>query len=692
MYGLSRREYRVSLPYATNPVTVSIEGDYLLDVVPREMGPSGHHPLALRAQAIVARTYAYCAIHAWEQPGGGEGDPYWGNCLREINNSNSFQVFVPYHFDTLTSADQQAVQDAVAEVAHLIDAEETERGAIFAEFSADAYLRTAAGDYDYLRSVEDPISYDPAILGIISATGAHQRGMSQNGANRWAWGNSSRLGGGEPWSVRWEDEREILVHYYTGVHLQDGGGYSLTPEDRWNLLTYTVASEVVAGQSYSDTLILQNTSTWDWNPYDVVLGYQWTAPDAPPTYEDWQIVAEEIALEAGDTLTTTVAVAAPAVSGVYDLHWDFARPGEGYFWFHDQWPQWPHPVMPITVTGGATPTPTPTSTPMPTPTPTFTPTPTPSPTPTPKPTSTPGPWGQWVAAEETVMRDEPFDERQAYARLLSQVRDEVMAVDPKGETYIRLTYRYAPEVTTLLMQDEALRRRVKALAVETRPLLEDLVARRSAGGGRLQEAWVEEALAVLEDLEQKASPELQEEVRWWRKILSGWAGKTGQKIWASLPEREASITPVFTGAPEEVVLRGRSGAEIQQYGRLLSRVRDEVMLRADGGEVYVALVYRYTPEVVAILWREEGLRREAEVLLEAEPALESLLDEERGEWQFSPEWITRADRFLDALAQEVEPGLEEELVWWQKRLSNWVGKTPQEIWRELLSESRVSRR
>lgn len=192
-------------PYATNPVTVSIEDDYLLDVVPQEMGPSGHHPLALQAQAIVARTYAYCAIHAWEQPGGGEGDPYWGNCLREINNSNSFQVFVPYHFDTLTSANQQAVQDAVAEVAYLVDAEETERGPIFAEFSADAYLRTAAGDYDYLRSVEDPISYDLAIPGIISATGAHQRGMSQNGANRWAWGNSSRLGGGEPWSIRWED-------------------------------------------------------------------------------------------------------------------------------------------------------------------------------------------------------------------------------------------------------------------------------------------------------------------------------------------------------------------------------------------------------------------------------------------------------------------------------------------------------
>jgi len=311
-------------PYITNPVTVSIEGDYLLDVVPREMGPSGHHPLALRAQAIVARTYAYCAIHAGEQQGEeGEGGPYWGNCLREINNSNSFQVFVPYHFDTLTSADQQAVQDAVAEVVYLTyvgDPEEPDRGPIFTEFSADAYLRTIAGDYDYLRSVEDPISYDSAIPGIISYTGAHQRGMSQNGANRWAWGNSSQYGGSTPWSVRWEDERQILVHYYTRVNLQNAEGNILTPDDRWNLLTYTVPSEMVAGQSYSATLVLQNTSTWDWQPYDAVLGYQWTVPDASPTYDDWQIVAEEIELETGDTLTTTVAVAAPAVSGVYDLH------------------------------------------------------------------------------------------------------------------------------------------------------------------------------------------------------------------------------------------------------------------------------------------------------------------------------------------------------------------------------------
>ncbi len=78
-------------PYSTNPAAVSIEDDYLLDVVPREMG-TYYHPLALKAQAVVARTYAYCAMRANEGT-----EDYWGYCRKEINNSNEFQVFVPYY-------------------------------------------------------------------------------------------------------------------------------------------------------------------------------------------------------------------------------------------------------------------------------------------------------------------------------------------------------------------------------------------------------------------------------------------------------------------------------------------------------------------------------------------------------------------------------------------------------------------
>lgn len=39
-------------PYDVNPITISIENDYLLDVVPQEMG-TYYHPTALQAQATL---------------------------------------------------------------------------------------------------------------------------------------------------------------------------------------------------------------------------------------------------------------------------------------------------------------------------------------------------------------------------------------------------------------------------------------------------------------------------------------------------------------------------------------------------------------------------------------------------------------------------------------------------------------
>jgi len=75
-------------PYATNPVNISIETDYLLDVVPQEMNPSVCHAVGVQAQAIAVRTYAYFHIH-------------YGST---INNSTEFQVFIPYRFESLTPA------------------------------------------------------------------------------------------------------------------------------------------------------------------------------------------------------------------------------------------------------------------------------------------------------------------------------------------------------------------------------------------------------------------------------------------------------------------------------------------------------------------------------------------------------------------------------------------------------------
>jgi len=125
------------------------------------------------------------------------------------------------------------------------------------------------------------------------------------------------------------------------------------------------------------------------------------------------------------------------------------------------------------------------------------------------------------------------------------------------------------------------------------------------------------------------------------------------------------------------------------YGRLLSRVRDEVMLRDRGGEIYVALVYRYTPEVMGILLGDEVLRKEAEALLvEVRPGLEVLLGE-RGEWRFGGRWVERMRAFLERLGEKGSPELRGEVEWWRERMRKWVGRTPQEVWRELLRESRV---
>lgn len=71
-------------PYNANPMTLSFEKDYLLDVVPREL-PNYYDSVAIQAQAVAARTYAYWHIN--------QGSP--------IDNSNSYQVFAPGTFRSL---------------------------------------------------------------------------------------------------------------------------------------------------------------------------------------------------------------------------------------------------------------------------------------------------------------------------------------------------------------------------------------------------------------------------------------------------------------------------------------------------------------------------------------------------------------------------------------------------------------
>ncbi len=227
--------YRDAQGRVVNPITISIDDDYLLDVVPRELDPEqGFHPVAVHAQGIAARSYAY-----WKLRQG-----------QTINNSALFQVFVPYVFDRLglasdatldpfpldaqpcdptrvrrLRAEQQIVCAAVTDRRYLAEANST--APLHAEFFADVIGATT--------TVADPIS-----TGCLVENNGHRRGMSQRGASRWAWGNrcASPLDGNDPWPVRWFRVEHLLTHYYPASMLRavDDPSQVRVATSRWHLL------------------------------------------------------------------------------------------------------------------------------------------------------------------------------------------------------------------------------------------------------------------------------------------------------------------------------------------------------------------------------------------------------------------------------------------------------------------------
>lgn len=279
-------DYNHPYPYGSaNPATVLIETDYLLDVVPREMGPAQYHSTALEAQAIAARSYAY-----WHIQHGSD-----------INNSTDFQVFVPYYFEYMSGIFpdnpenpcastnlheyQEIVCNAVASRYYISYGDDSPA---FTEYFADRLYRTVSGDpsHPYLQGVENPISID-----CDADDDGHGRGMSQEGASRWARGNlcANINNPGEEWSVRWDDYRQILVHYYTGIHIRDAAdGSYVTPNLRWNMLEHNIPANVIEGYRYPFTVTIQNTSTENWTEGNYSLGYRWCLEGGSCT--DWVTV------------------------------------------------------------------------------------------------------------------------------------------------------------------------------------------------------------------------------------------------------------------------------------------------------------------------------------------------------------------------------------------------------------------
>jgi peptidoglycan hydrolase-like amidase len=74
-------------PYPTSTISAPIESYYLLDVISQEMNPWIYsEQVAVEAQAIAARSYL--GWHINNTPG-------------SFDNSNSYQVFIPFKFDSL---------------------------------------------------------------------------------------------------------------------------------------------------------------------------------------------------------------------------------------------------------------------------------------------------------------------------------------------------------------------------------------------------------------------------------------------------------------------------------------------------------------------------------------------------------------------------------------------------------------
>ncbi len=355
---------RKKYPYGnSNPASVPVETDYLLNVLPREMDivfypASG----ALWAQALAARSFADWAYHIKN--------------ANYIDNSTNNQIFVPHSFEYYTRSvalsaptdpcnesggnnNLNILQQLICNAVVGTHGQYVSYGgsSMFAGFGSDTLSNTVTyrnadgtAPYTYLKGVQDPISTTCGAINngqdIYPPDLGKVYGMSQKGASRWAFGNQcanqtdqNTYNGGRPlpWSLRWFDYRQILAHYYTGIDILDANGSRIAPDDRWNLLKVNASTplQLTPGGNYQINLFLQNTSTSAWGN-DVIPGYQWTAVGAPPQPNNWlqttspPLPATAAGEVAGGTAGVDISFTAPSTAGVYTLHLDLSRNGN---WF-----------------------------------------------------------------------------------------------------------------------------------------------------------------------------------------------------------------------------------------------------------------------------------------------------------------------------------------------------------------------
>ena len=366
-------------PYATNPITIPIETDYLLNVVPQEM-PLSFAVHAIEAQATAARSFTY----------------WYARKGTLINNSISYQAFIPGKFAAVSgvtpddSTNPCASGNLGTRQSKLCAAMRNPRymtrfdseTPVFAQYSADWPDRTQTNKWHKaLRAVDDPISNTTNGTCIADGAGSHGHGMSQNGANRWARGFQCAYSERAPWSVAWDSADRILFHYYTGIHLRTANapqrergllerllglfagetvptpGAVTSPEWRWNPLRIDgLPAESAGAAPFALDVQLQNTGVYTWTCADGVgcfsLGYAWSGgPGEVFTSTAW--AALPCSVPPGDPSAVarlTIADRPQWPAGVYSLTLDVrAHLADGQtVWFSQQ--GWPAYSVPITFT------------------------------------------------------------------------------------------------------------------------------------------------------------------------------------------------------------------------------------------------------------------------------------------------------------------------------------------------------
>jgi len=364
----------VPYPYGATPVpNVALESDYLPDVVAEEMPIDAFHPLALQVQAITSRSYA-----AYKNLAPGSSTP----TPTPMDNSTANQAFIPYRFEFLRAEGgdyahnptttptpnpldcttipgdnaaryQRKLCYALTPVQGRYLSKSTEDSPIFAEFFADVQLHTTTHPqqtpYPYLLGVEDPISTVPP-----ATNDGHGRGLSQYGASRWARGNTygNINYAGVPWSVRWDRVEQILVHYYTGIHLRDANGTSLTTYYRWNPLQINWGTPdnrlpaMYHGGSYPISIQVQNTGIDDWNctypNFSYELRYRWArAGHEDVTGSSTVTVCGQTKGDPSPMKNLTISDIPNWGPGAYTLRFDiYVTSAYGNFWFGEYWPSY----------------------------------------------------------------------------------------------------------------------------------------------------------------------------------------------------------------------------------------------------------------------------------------------------------------------------------------------------------------